>query len=99
MDDYENKYLDVRDWEIVAVSDEYYRMLWASGCNLNAAPLSQEDLEQLIDVYHYWKILLGCQTPKYEEMGYLLHGLHFDVIIELFCHRKLRQQQKLEWII
>lgn len=99
MDGYESRYLDVKDWEVVAIGDEYYRLLRASGHMPDAASLSQEDLDQLVDVYHHWKILLGCQTPGLMEMDDLLHALHFDVIIELFCHRKLRQQQKLDWMI
>ena len=98
MDGYESRYLDVKDWEVVEIADEYYRMLRAVGHKPDAAPLSQEDLDQLVNVYHYWKILLGCRMTRLLGMNDLLHCLHFDVIIELFCHRKLWQRQKLDWI-
>ena len=98
MDGFESRYFDVQNWEITALGDEYYRMLQVSGYEMTYAPLTQEDLEQLVDVYHYWKILLGCSSARFGEMDMLLHGLHFDVIIELFCHRKLQQRMKLDLI-
>jgi len=98
MEGYECRHLDVKDWEIVALGDEYYRMIRALGYTSSYAPLSNEDLDQLVDVYHYWKILLGHRFPRFEDMNDLLHCLHFDVIIELFCHRKLRQKLGLDLI-
>ena len=99
MDGFERRYFDVEHWEIVSIGDEYYRLLRASGVKESSAPLTQTDLDQLEDVYHYWKILMGCEHPRLSDMPDLLHCLHFDVIIELFCHRKLRQAQRIEWIL
>lgn len=98
MDRHETRYPDIQDWEIVAIGDEYYRMLRISGYGMDVAPLTNEDLDQLLDVYHYWKILLGCNNLRLVDMERILHSLHFDVIIELFCQRKLRLRQSLSWI-
>lgn len=98
MDGYVSRYIDIQDWEIVCIGDEYYRFLTTSGHPRSESELTKEDLERLLDVYHYWKILLGCEAPSYEDMGFLLHSLHFDVIIELFCQRKLGMRQRLQWV-
>lgn len=98
MDGYNNRHLDIQDWEIISIGDEYYRLLRASGHPRSDAELTDTDLDQLLDVYHYWKILLGCRYPRYADMAFVLHVLHFDVIIELFCQHKLHMKQKLTWI-
>ena len=98
MDGYVSKYPDIQDWEIVCIGDEYYRLLTASGYSRYEAELTDEDLDRLLDVYHYWKILLDFRTPKFTDMELLLHSLHFDVIIEIFCQRKLGLRQRLQWI-
>ena len=98
MDGYKTRYADIQDWEIVQIGDEYYRFVMASGNSRWGAELTDEDLDHLMDVYHYWKILMDCRFPAYEDMGLLLHSLHFDVIIELFCQRKLGMRQQLRWM-
>ena len=99
MDGYVRKHFDIQDWEIVSIGDEYYRFLAASGHTRSNYELTQEDLDRLLDVYHYWKILLDCGEPEYMDMDCLLHSLHFDVIIELFCRRKLGMCQRLRWVL
>ncbi len=98
MDGYVSRHIDIQDWEIMRIGDEYYRFLTASGHPRREAELTPEDLDRLLDVYHYWKILLNCRELEYRDMYFLLHSLHFDVIIELFCQRKLGIRQRLQWI-
>lgn len=99
MDGYQCRHFDILDWEIIRIGDEYYRLLSTSGHSRSEAELTDEDLNHLLDVYHYWKILLGCSTPSYADMDFLMYSLHFDVIVELFLRRKLGVRQRLQWIL
>ena len=99
MDGYENPYpFDIMDWEIVCIGDEYYRMLRGSGHSMSDAPLTNADLDLLLDAYRSWKRMLDRLQPDFADRDGLMHLLHFDVGIELFMHRKLREQQVLKWI-
>ena len=99
MDGYENKHFPwVHGWEITCIGDEYYRLLRLTGRNMSDALLTSIDMDQLLDAYHYWKILLGYSKPDFADRDGLMCLLHFDVAIELFLHRKLREKQELKLI-
>ncbi len=99
VDGFHCRYGDIADWEVVSIGEEYYRMLKAHEYSWAEGELTEEDLKQLLDVYHYWKILLDCRFPRFEDKDFLLYSLHFDLIIELFCHRKMNGDQRLSWIL
>ena len=98
MEGYTCKYFDIQDWEITRIGDEYARIVRAYGRDAEDAILTEDDLNRLLDVYHYWKILLGCKNVQFSDMEWLLHNLHFDVAIELFCQYKLGTGQTLRWV-
>ena len=89
MDGYQIKHFDIHSWEVVCIEEEYYRLLRCAGHKVTDAMLTDEDRDMLLDVYHYWKILYEHRFPTLEDMDLILHMLHFDVILELYCYHKI----------
>lgn len=98
MDGYTCKYSDIQDWEIVCIGETYYGFLSGTGRSVADAPLTPYDWDRLLDAYHCWKVLLGYTEPEFQNRAGLMHLLHFDVAIELFLHRKLREKMDLKRI-